>query len=571
MSKLLNSIQKDISKKISANIICSEWHSSILLEGNLSSWEESVRAGKLAANKGYKGVVNRIQVQGLDIPGMKMPVTKDDSLEGQTCDVLVIGGGIIGCSIARELSKWNINVLVIDKEDDLAVHASSRNDGMIHPGIEPKPGSKKALFNVQGNRLYESISKELDVPIRRSGSIVLFDRRWMRAVEPVVKLRAHQNGVEGVEFLSREEVLKREPYITADIAGGVLFPTTAVTSPYKMAIAFAENAAANGVKISLDTAVISIERDKQIIKSVRTNRGRIYPSVVINAAGVYADKIAEMASDQFFTIHPRKGEIAFLDRKKGKYLNSVTAKPDLMTIKGSTNTKGGGLVKTYEGNILVGPDAYEQPYREDYSTNRNHIEAILKKQLPLISYFNQSDVITYCAGIRASTYEEDFIVEKSEYVENLVYATGIQSPGFASAPAIALEIEKITCSILSKTIRLQKKAGWNPCRKGIPDLKNMSECERSLLIKKRPDYGVIICRCEEISRGEIIDAINSPIPALTLDAVKRRVRPGMGRCQGGFCTPLVMDIIRKETGLAMTNITKKGNESNILVDETKIS
>lgn len=567
LSNSLHRLENEIRSRISSELCLSEWHSSVVLEGMVSSWEQLYNAGKMCTNQGYKGVVNKIKVKDLEIPNMRKPKLSDNKLQGKKIDVLIIGGGIIGCAIARELSKWNLSILLVDKEDDLAMHASSRNDGMIHPGIEPKPGSKRAIFNVKGNEMYTRISKELDVKVVRCGSSLLYDNKWLSLAKPFLNMRAKKMGVKGVTFLSKEEVLKREPNIAVPVAGAVHFDTTGITSPYKMTIAYAENAVENGAEVSLNTVVLSINKENGRIISVETNRGTVYPKLVINAAGVFADKIADMAGDQFFSIHPRKGEIIFLDKKKGSLINGVVAKPSLTLAKG--NTKGGGIVKTVDGNVLVGPDAYEQPFTEDFTTNMNNIDALMKKHLPLINGFSPADVITYCAGIRAATYEEDFIIEKSEYVENLVYAAGIQSPGFASAPAIAEEIERIACKALSEVMEVKPREKWNPKRKGIFDLGSMDKEARSRLIKEKPSYGEIVCRCEGISKGEIIDAINSPIPTYSVDGIKRRVRAGMGRCQGGFCLPTVMNIISEETGLPMTEITKKGNNSYIAIEETK--
>jgi Predicted dehydrogenase len=563
----LNKVREDINSRVNKDIECSEWHNSIVLEGTADSYDGVVAAGLLAANRGYKGVVNKISVRGIPYKPIKVPQLCDRTLDGKRVDVLIIGGGITGCAIARELSKWDISILLIDKEEDLAMHASSRNDGMVHPGIEPKVGSRKAYFNVRGNKLYSKVTKELGVPFRRSGSMVLYNKKWMRLLLPYFYYKAGKNGVEGLRNLSADEVRKREPHVRGDIAGALFLPTTGVVSPYKMTVAYAENAVLNGGEVSLNTAALSMERSNGRIISVKTNRGVIYPDIVINAAGVYSDIIADIAGDGFFTIHPRKGELVFLDKKKGILLNSVVAMPDVGTIK--SNTKGGGVVKTIDGNILVGPDAYEVPCREEFSTNRSHIEGILKRHLPLIPGLSPSDVITYCAGIRAATYEEDFIVEPSEYVKNLIHAAGIQSPGLASAPAIAEEIERLAVKMLSNIKEVKPKPDWNPYRKGIPDVHSMETRERNDLIKKRPEYGIVVCRCEEISMGEIIDAIKSPIPVHTVDGIKRRVRAGMGRCQGGFCMPRIIDILKDNTGLDMLSITKKGGTSYLLKDETK--
>lgn len=569
ISNLLKNIQKNINKNISANIFCRELRNSIVLEGLVDNWDSIIKAGKSAANKGYKGVVNKLEAKNLKVPSIKSPNLQDHEIDNIHVDVLIIGGGVIGCAIARELSKWDIDILLVEKEDDLAVHASSRNDGMIHPGLNPKPGTKKSYYNIRGNKLYTKISQDLDVPLRRVGSYILFDKKGLKLLLPFIKIRANRNGVEGLEYLSDNELRKREPNISKDIVGGIFLPTTGVLSPYKMTVAFGENALLNGARISLNTQVHSMEKQSSKIVSVKTNRGIVYPKLIINAAGVYSDKIAEMADDEFFTIHPRKGHILLIDKKKGHLVDSVVAK---FPIKNrNNNTKGGGIVKTIDDNILIGPDAIEQPYRENYSTSKENIDEILNKHMPLIALLSPKDVITYFAGIRAATYEEDFIIEESEYIENLIHAAGIQSPGLASAPAIAEDIEKITINKLKKLMNVLPKENWNPKRKGIPNLSKMNDDERNRYIKERPDYGVIICRCEEISRGEIIDAIKSPLPANSLDAIKRRVRPGMGRCQGGFCTPLVSQLMAEATDSNILSVTKKGNSSHILVSQTKNS
>ncbi|WP_207651479.1 NAD(P)/FAD-dependent oxidoreductase [Caloramator quimbayensis] len=563
----IEKIQGEIINSVSKNIFCAEKRNSILLEGEVETYEEVIKAGKLATNRGYKGVINNIKVKGLTLPSRKHPKLIDNKLERKKVDVLIIGGGVIGSAIARELSKWEISILLIDKEDDLAVHASSRNNGMIHPGIDPNPKTKKAYYNVQGNKLYSKVAKELDVSFERCGNIVLYDAWYGKIISPVLKLRARLNGVEGMKYLSKRETKELEPYIYDDFIGSVIFPTTGIVSPYKMTIAFAENAVLNGAEVSLNTAALSIKCEDRKIIYVDTNRGRIFPKIVINAAGVHADEIAEMADDRFFTIHPRKGHILILDKKKGQFLNSIVSKPAINQSK--SGTKGGGVTKTIDGNILVGPDAVEQPFKEDYSTNKENIDNIINKHFPILPLISPSDIITYFSGNRAATYEEDFIIEKSEYVKNLIHAAGIQSPGLASAPAIALDIEKMAVEVLSTMMEVKPKEKWNPYRKGIPELFKMSEKERNEYIKKRPDYGIIICRCEEISKGEIVDAINSPIPVNSLDAIKRRVRPGMGRCQGAFCTPSVAKIIEENANKNILEITKKGGESYLVVEETK--
>jgi len=560
-------LQNKLNKTINKNIECFEKRQSIVLEGYVDNYEQIIKAGYLVATDKYKGVVNNLKVKGLEDNSIRIPTIKDNKFKNQTCDVLVIGGGIIGCAIIRWLSKYDIDILLVDKESDIAMHQSSRNDGMVHPGFAPKPGSNKAIYNVEGNKMFEQMANELDVPFKRVGTYMLFEHYYFKALKKLFFKRAEQNNMGKVEFLLKDEIMKRQPNISNKVKSGIYMPTTAVCPPYEMTVALAENAVLNGAKISLETYVYKIERrDEEIIK-VKTNRGDIIPKVVINCAGVCTDIIAQLASDRFFTIHPRKGQIAILDKNKAKLLNCVLSIVDLKTIKGKT--KGGGLVKTVEGNIVVGPSAYEQPYKENYSTSKEDIDRVLNKNLKYINGLSKSDVITYTAGTRASTYKEDFIIEKSEYVKNLIHIAGIQSPGYASSPAIAKKACKIAISILEKTKKVYRNDKFDATRKGIPKLDKMTREERNKMIKNNPDYGHIICRCEHISKGEIIDAINSPIPIRTLDAIKRRTRAQMGRCQGGFCTPLVMDIIKEQTNLKLNEISKKGKTSYILYKPTK--
>ncbi|WBW97399.1 NAD(P)/FAD-dependent oxidoreductase [Oceanirhabdus sp. W0125-5] len=563
----INGIEDTIRKRVGKNVFCREYRSSIMLEGLVNNWEEVVKAGYIAAKSNYKGVINNLKYTDMKEIKYSKPKERDLSLEGKNYNVIIIGAGIIGCSIARELSKWDISILLLDKEEDVAMQTSSRNDGMIHPGFAPKVGSLKSKYNVLGNKLYTDISKELGVKINRCGSNMLFDKKWVKVIWPYIRNKSKRVGIEDVRKLGISELKEIEPNISEDIKWGVHIPSTAVTSPYKMTIAYAENAINNGVDIALNTMIEDISVEKNKIVSVKTNKGEIKTDLIVNAAGVFADEIADMAGDRFFTIHPRKGEIILLDKKKGHLLNSVIGKVTIGT--NNSHSKGGGLVKTLEGNILVGPDAYEQPDKEDYSTNMSNVNNLLKKHLPLIKGLNRTDIITYCAGSRAATYKEDFLIEKSEYLENMIYAAGIQSPGFAAAPAISKEIERLTVQVLKKNLMVKKKEHWNGIRNATPNMMELTIEEKNQVIKKNPNYGTIVCRCEGISRGEIIDALKSPIPVRSVDGIKRRTRAGMGRCQGGFCMPLVMEIMEKEGHIPFKDITKKGGESKVISDKTK--
>ncbi|XMB86816.1 NAD(P)/FAD-dependent oxidoreductase [Mycoplasmatota bacterium WC44] len=562
----LKRVKVRIKKVLNVDVQVEKLNQSIRLSGDVDSWEKVVKAGLIAGKEKCKGVINELQVPGLKEKEIHEPNLKDLALDGKKVDVLVIGAGITGASIARELSKWDISVLVVDKEDDVAMHASSRNDGMIHPGLAAKPGTLKAKYNVLGNAMYDRIASELGVEFKRFGSLVLFTRR-MKLYKPLVKRRIRQNKIPNTRFINKKELYKREPHLRDGFVGALELKTTGSLSPYKLVIAYLENAIENGVELSLNTIVKGMEHKESEIHSVMTNRGTVYPKVVVNAAGVYSDKIAEYAQDLFFTIHPRKGEALILDKKSGSLINH-----NLGIFKTNTkknNSKGGGIVRTVEDNLLVGPTAKEIIDREEYSTTQNGYKELIEKQLTIVDNLTKNDIITYFSGIRAATYKEDFIVSKSRKRNNLVHAAGIQSPGLASAPAISAEVAKMTTSILKDKIDLRTNANFNPFNKPVKDVKSLPIDERNKLIKENSDYGKIICRCEEISKGEIVSAINRNIPATTLDAIKRRVRATGGRCQGGFCTPLIMEIIAKEANLNIEDITKSGDSSNMLYGKTK--
>ena len=569
MGDVLKKLQKKMFGQYGQRVFCSQKGSSILLEGSLSQWLDVVQAGKLAAKvKGIAGVINNIECDTVKQKKPSHSTPTKNILQNKQTDVLIIGGGVIGCTIARELARWDIDICLLEKESDLAMHASSRNDGMIHPGLVPSPGSLKAKYNAKGNAMYEALSKTLDFEYKRVGSLLLFDNRWLSLAYPILSARAAKNGVESIEFLSGSRLkafLHTKPQLSLnpslDTKWGVHIPSTGIVSPYKTTIAFCENAVENGVHLYLNTQFLSFEKENDSIVSCQTTRGTIRAKMVINCAGTFSDEIAEMAGDRFFTIHPRKGTMLMMDKKKGHLTDIVLSMPKLL---GDSDTKGGGIVPTVEGNLLVGPDAVEQPYKEDYSTTRESVDGVAGKHLRLLKGVGKRDIITYFAGTRASTYLEDFIIQWSSSVQNLFHIAGIQSPGLASAPAIAVDVARDIIKRLQKKMAVKEKVNWQPKRKGIPRLAQMALEERASLIKQNPDYGEIVCRCEEISKGEIIDALHSPIRVNTVDGIKRRVRAGMGRCQGGFCKPLVMAIMEEELEMDPLSITKKGEGSQIL-------
>ena len=566
MSDTLKRVRKALEKIGAKCVEAVEWRKSVVLTGMVDTWEEKIDAGMAAAGKGYKGVVNDIEVRGIRVEAMSIPSYRDSHLEGKHFDVVIIGGGITGSAIARELSRYDVTIARLEKEEDLARHASSRNDGMIHDGFAAKPGTKKAAYNVRGNRMYTKVTEELGVEFYRPGSMILFGCPFTRLAVPLMKARAKKNGVDGYQYLTRKEVARREPNLVDKQHGAFFLPSAGVLSPYKMVLAYAENAAENGADIVLGCAVSGFEIRDGAVRAVKTNRGMCTAGVVVNAAGIWADTVAGFADDRFFSHHGRKGVDAILDLRTGEYQSTIAAMPPLLQAK--SKTKGGGLIMTPEGNILVGPTAKEVPGREDYSTDPEDIDELMH-HINLNRKLKRSDIITYFAGIRACTYEEDFIIESSEHVANLVHVAGIQSPGLASAPAIAEDVCRMAVDILRKKMEVRQNPRFNPIRRPRPVLKGMPLEQRAELIRQNPAYGRIVCRCEEISEGEIRDALRSKVRPMTLDGIKRRARTGAGRCQGGFCTPRVLEIMAEELSLDITRLTKKGPESELFFGYTK--
>lgn len=566
MSEGLKAVRKSLEQKGIEGVEAFEWRRSVVLGGRVASWNDKITAGYCAVKKGYKGVVNDVEVEGLEPERMSLPVRKDGAIHGRKFDVVIVGGGIIGSAIARELSRYAVSILVIEKEEDLAKHASSRNDGMVHPGFAAKPGSLKAFFNIRGNRMYDAVSKELGFEFRRVGSLVLYDHSYSKTLTPFLMERCKHNDVDGYGYVKKKRVAEMEPNVTDKQHGAFFLPSTGIISPYRATIAFAENAVRNGAEISLETVVTGFEKEGDRIVKVLTNRGDCQAGMVVNAAGVWADVVAGYAGDRFFSLHGRKGTDCILDIRTGQYQHSVLAMPSVLQVK--SKSKGGGLIPTLEGNLIAGPNAVEIPGREDYSTDPADL-AELRKHLRLNTRVSEADVINYFAGVRACTYEEDFILEASETVANLVHAAGIQSPGVASAPAIADHIATLVVNRLQEFVKVSPRRNFDPHRERDSRLAEVGVEEWAKIVKVNPDYGRIVCRCESVSEGEVRRACRSAVPAVTLDGVKRRTRAGMGRCHGGFCTPRVAEIVADELKCPMTTVTKKGNGSELLLRETK--
>ena len=555
--------------KIAPSVKVEEYRGCVRLTGELDNWADIYRCGRAAVCKKSLGVLNDIKLKGFH-EEPKRPTLQDDAVDGQTPDVLVIGGGIVGCAVARELTRLDVSVLLVEKCNDVACGASSRNDGCIHPGIDLHKGQQKLKYVLAGNKAYTALAEELGLQLKRWAQTFIFSTKWENAIiPPLYKLRAKQLGVEGVRHLTPKQLKEIEPNPPRWATGAMYMATAGMVSPYKTTIALIDNAIENGAKVSLNTYVKGMKVENGKIVSVDTNRGTIYPKVVVNCAGIYSDVIADMAGDRTFTIHPRKGTDIILDKKRVGYaLSSYArsyfaplppeARPDNKEQVG--HTKGGGVMRTVDGNILVGPDAHEVPSREDYSTSMQDIDNIIKKQKLAQPMLNKGDIITYFSGTRAATYEEDFVVRRGIFTSNIYEAAGIQSPGITAAPAIACDIR----DWVKQDLGANDNKSFNPVYKHTPRLADQPDSVREEYIERNSDYGEIICRCEEVSKGEIIDALNSPLKVATIDGIKRRVRPGMGRCQGGFCSPLVAKIIAEHEGVEIEDVLK-GDEGSVIV------
>lgn len=560
----ISSLNKRLSILYSSKIFATEENGCLHIRGELSDWQEIVRAGLISVNrKKYSGLVNEIRLMGVEIPPMKLPSVSDNTLDGAHPDVLVIGGGIIGCSIARELKRYKIDVMIAEKEHDVAMHASGRNDGMVHPGVDLHKGQLKKKYNDIGNRMFSTVCAELGVPFRYVGQYLCFVKDWIKPLIAVIPLYWKAMKVPA-EYVSRRNLKKREPNLSNQISCAVFFPTAGIVCPYGLTIAYAENAVNNGAKLCLDTAVLDMKVENGRIQSVLTNRGRVYPKLVINAAGVFSEDIAKLAHDHFFSIHPRKGTNIIFDKKAAYKVRTIASSLGTFD-KTAGHSKGGGIVSTVDGNLLVGPDAIETYERENFETSSESIRNITAKQRHTSPNLDNRDIITYFTGIRAATYEEDFIISFGKFTDNLIHAAGIQSPGVTAAPAIAVDIAKMAANYLGSA----KNEQFDPIRVPIPQPAGMPRDQRNALIRQDENYGVIVCRCEEVSRGEILDALRRSVPCDTVDGVKRRVRAGMGRCQGGFCGPLVAQIIAGEMDIPLEKVRKNKYDSNIVFGDNK--
>ena len=473
-------------------------------------------------------------------------------------DVAIIGAGVIGTSIFRELTKYNLKVVILEKEKDVSMGTSKANSAIVHAGYDPKQGTLMAKYNVKGNEMFEDMCKELSVPFKRNGSLIIgFDDEDIKTIKYLYE-NGNRNGVKGLRILNRNEVLEMEPNLSEEVKGALLAPTGGIVGPFEFTIALAENGVQNGGEIKLNKEVIKIEKDTTF--KIASKDGEVIESrFLINAAGIYADKIHNMICEETFKITPRSGEYFVLDKSQGTIVNhTIFQCPSKMG-------KGVLVTPTVHGNLLVGPDAIDIEDKEDLGTTGEGLNAVREASFKTTKKINFKDSIRNFAGLRAQPSTGDFIVEENDKVKGFIDVAGMKSPGLSSAPAIALDVVEI---LKNAGCKLEKNPNFNGRREQIHFME-LSSNEKAELIKKNPQYGKIICRCESITEGEIVDAIHRSFGVLSIDGIKRRCRPGMGRCQGGFCGPRVQEIIAREYNISIDDVVLDKSGSYILFGKTK--
>lgn len=485
-------------------------------------------------------------------------------------DFLVIGGGVVGCMIARWLSKYEGSVLLIDKESDLCMGSSSANTAIVHAGYDPLPGSLKAQMNVKGNVMWDQLAGELNFPFERRGDyVVAIGDDELPALDTLMA-QGKKNGVPGMIMLDGAQVRAREKNINPEVSGALWASTGGICDPFAVCIAAGENAAMNGVKVQLNTAFEDFLWEGNRIVGIRTNRGDIYARWVINSAGLYSDEVMHKAGvrPEFF-IKARRGEYFVFDRAEIQIDNVLFPVP-------SSKGKGILVTTTLHGNTILGPNANIIEDKEDNSTTKEGLDELAEGAKKLIPSLNIRYSIANFAGMRPMgngptktpglVYNNDYIIEIPEKVQGLVNLGGIESPGLTSSPAIA---EMVIDMLKDAGEKLVEKKDWDPIRLARPRFRDMSHKDRQLLVEMDPSYGRIICRCENVTEGEILAEMRSPVPARTYDAIKRRTWLGTGRCQGGFDMPRVVNIMARELNVPLTEITKRGDGSQYLFRETK--
>ncbi|MGI6004037.1 MAG: FAD-dependent oxidoreductase [Christensenellales bacterium] len=543
----------------------------VTVAGQVDTWQSVVNVGHAVAKiEGVHNVVSDMTVKDLEIPKKDYaPIAKRGREIGviDEADVVIIGLGIVGCATARTLAKHNLRIIAVEMSDDVATGATKANNGGVHHAGAVKPGTLKAKLSVRGNRMYDQWARELNFDWIRPGALNMAESvEDMDGIYERFKVSV-ENGDWRPAFLDGPQTLEIEPRLKdhgQNPVAAVYLPSQGKVHPFEASVAMIENAVDNGVKVYFNAAVGEIIVEDGRITGVVTERGIIKTSYVINCAGVYSDEIAEMAGDRFFTIHPRRGTLVIIDKhKKPMYDHLGSFHVRNPKFKRNVESKGGGMDFTPSYNILLGPSAMEMPDKEDTETTRADLDyAMSRNQNPEVS---EADIIRIFAGTRPADFKEDYVVEASPVTRGLITAGAVQSPGIGSAPAVAEMVEDLLKADLEKEGKtLIPNPGYNPYREKRVRFHELSREEQDELIKKNPAYGNVVCRCETITEGEIVEAISSSVVPTSIDAIKRRVRAGMGRCQGGFCQPRVLAILARELGQDWVDINLDGRGTQVV-------
>lgn len=478
--------------------------------------------------------------------------------------VAIIGGGVIGSSIARELSKYDVSVVVFESGSDVASHASKANSGVIHSGINSPPSSLKAHLCVEGNRMFQSLAEEFAIPVKWVGKFVVARNEDELAELEHLKRVGKSNGVPGLEILDEAWVKKKEKNISCH--GALWVPTAGITSPYQLTIALAENAVENDVKFLLETKVIGLK--KQAHKFfINTTRGEFLADVIVNTAGVFCRDIVAMLEEPDFDVYPCRGEYLVLDKAYSWLVRSMI----YPVPPKHTGVLGVHITPTIEGNILLGPSAEFITEAEDTRTTKGMMISLLKHAKEIVPLLPDTAVINAYSGIRSKLASAenggwaDFRIEESRNTSGLINLLGIESPGLTAAPAIAKEVT----GIIAGLIELKEKSNFKSNRTRVNRFSELSENDRAKMIDKDSSWGRVVCRCEQVTEREVIDALSNPLGARTLSSVKYRCRAGMGRCQGGFCTPHIVRIMKDNFGMDVTDIKLKSPNSTLFTGRSR--
>jgi len=476
-------------------------------------------------------------------------------MEPRRCDVLVIGGGIIGSLILRELSRYALDLLLVEAANDLSTGATACNGGVVHSGYDPEPEKLKARLNVRGNALYPSLAEELGVRFLHCGSmIVVFEESDLSMLDEYFR-RGRTNGVPDLELITdRDRILRMEPHLNPEVRAALWAPSAGAVNPMEVTLAAVENAVHNGAEVWLASPVTKLQLQSDGNLIAQTLRGPVLARRVVNAAGLYADDVAALAGEPEFRIRPRKGGQYITDKRVGHLVRSF------VYMAPSKLSKGRSAGPTTEGNLILGTSSVYVEDRGDRATTVEGETFVMEGVRRLLPEFPSDCIIRRCAGLRPTIEGEDFWIAPSVHHPSLIHAAGIQSPGVAAAPAIAEEVTRL----LGETgLPLKANPRFDPGRLRPPHFAELSDKERDVLIRDDPSFGRIVCRCEQVSEAEVRETLRGPLAVPTLDAVKRRCRAGMGRCQGAFCRPRVARIITETCGLPLEEVTLRGGRSQV--------